>query len=174
MRSVALLLALSAAACVPNDPEVSTQTSNLTGTNTTTMWVPGKDDGTAIWPAEQGIKSVQVLMRSGPDRLEHRVQTFLAFVVWNQSVVGKIYRVDVGAAGADFRAKLSNIQATRTSSLPDTSASASGTALGGPAPPPHPNVDGNLVFNDPYLGAVRTYAGQIDDATSKFLATPEQ
>ena len=193
MRPVLALLAVCVAGCAANDldpsPQTGAQASELTlgavgaasASTTSITWVPGgKDcggtpcDGNNIWPLEGRITSLQILLRGGPDRAEHRIQTFLAFVVWNRTTVGRIYRVDFGAAGADFRAVSSNIIAGRTSSLPDTSAGSSGTGLGSPAPAPHPNVEGPLEFTDTYLKSVAAVAGDIDDATRRFLATPEQ
>jgi len=188
MRIVpAVLLAVLATSCVAADatdasdrPEVATTASALTGTATSIHWIPGETcgglpicDGTAIWPAGLGITDVQVLLRDAPDRDNHLTQTFLAFVVWNQSVVGRIFRVDVGSDGADFRARMSNIAATRTTNNPAFTFGNSGNSVSGPVPVPHPSVDNELTFNSTYLGHVVDFASVITAQTRSFLLTPE-
>ena len=177
MKAAALLLVVFVASC-GIEPSTSVTESALTGVNTSCMWIPGKNcygqpnDGNNIWPADQGIRTMYVLYRYGPDRLRHTQQTFLAFVVWNSTTVGRIFRIDLASDEAlNWRATLGNIQATRTNALPDTSTGSSGTVIGGPGNPPHPNVDDPLIFQPEYLGATVRYAGVIENATSNFLDT---
>jgi hypothetical protein len=186
MKAIATVVLFIAASCATGtDREASSTDTNeaivilpvLPQVNTTCQWVPGKNcygqpnDGNNIWPSGLGITSVQVLTRSGPDRLAHTQPTFLAFVVWNRSTIGRIFRVDIGSDGADWRAALSNITATRTFSNLDFSTGSTGTAAGGPSPPPHPNVDGQITFDPTYLDTVKRYAGVMDSATAGFLGT---
>jgi hypothetical protein len=166
-----------------NEPETSTATDNavvaqgLVAVDTSCQWVPGKNcygvpnDGNSIWPTGMGITSVQVLTRSGPDRLAGRQQTFLAFVIWNGTTVGRIFRVDIGDDGANWRAVLGNVAATRTFNNLDFNTGSTGSASAGPVNPPHPNVEGPITFDPGYLGVVARYAGAIDGASRNFLAT---
>jgi hypothetical protein len=85
--------------------------------------------------------------------------------------VGRIFRVDVGDDGANWRAVLSNITAVRTFSNIDFNTGSTGTASGGPVNPPHPNVEGPIELDPTYLGAVVRYGGAIDGASKSFLAT---
>jgi hypothetical protein len=189
MKAVATLVVLVIASCATaTEPETAATdqaatvdeliTSVLPQVNTSCQWVPGKtcygmtNDGNNIWPLNMGITRVQVLTRSGPDRLAHKQATFLAFVVWNNAVVGRIFRIDAGtSAAANWNATLGNILAGRTFSLFDTQAGSTGSTAGGPGPVPHPNVDEAIVFDAPYLDAVKRYGTAIDDATTGFLAT---
>ena len=184
MKAAVTLVILITASCASGtDPDTSaTEEASilLTGlpqVNTSCQWIPGKtcyglaNDGNNIWPTGMGITSVQVLTRSGPDRLDRTQQTFLAFVVWNRSYVGRIFRVDVGSDGANWRDVLSDVTAVRTFNNLDFNTGSTGTASGGPVSPPHPNVDGQLIFDQPYLDVVRREAGVIDAASREFLAT---
>ncbi|HMG54408.1 MAG TPA: hypothetical protein VK601_13020 [Kofleriaceae bacterium] len=189
MKAVASLVVLVIASCATaTEPETAaTQeaatiddavTRALPEVNTTCLWVPGKtcygmtNDGNNIWPLNVGIHKIQVLTRFGPDRLAGKQPTFLAFVVWNNAVVGRIFEIDVGtSAAANWNATLGNIVAGRTFNLFDAAAGSAGATAGGPVPPPHPQVDQAIVFDAPYLDAVKRYAGVIDDATQGFLGT---
>lgn len=184
MKAAVTLLALLFAACEMDSPpetatveqHATTITRALPEVNTTCQWVTrgtcyGQvNDGNNLWPAGMGITSVQVLVRSGPDRLEHKQPTFLAFVVWNSTAIGRIFRLDLGSAdAANWRATLDNIVAVRTTNLPDTQAGSTGSTIGGPGPIPHPNVDGFITVDAPYLDVVRKQATAINDATTAFL-----
>jgi hypothetical protein len=185
MKAVATLLALLLASCaLAADPQTATTEDNaiitrvLPQVNTSCLWVAGRNcygqpnDGNNIWPSGMGITSVQVLVRSGPDRLEHKQQTFLAFVVWNSAFVGRIFQVDSGSPDAvDWQRTLNGIVAGRTISLFDTQAGSTGSTVGGPGPIPHPNVVGPITFENNFLDVVRKQAGIIDDATTAFLGT---
>jgi hypothetical protein len=184
MKTAATLFLLVLASCAtPSDPGTSVTEENavivrvLPAVNTTCQWVPGKtcyglaNDGNNIWPTGMGITSVQVLTRSGPTRLSGSQQTFLAFVIWNNTTVGRIFRVDIGSDGANWRDVLSNVTATRTFNNLDFNTGSTGTASGGPVNPPHPNVEGPITFESTYLGAVTGFAGAIDDAGRGFLGT---
>ena len=190
MKAVATLVVLVIASCATaTEPETAATeaaatvvddavTRALPEVNTTCLWVPGKtcygmaNDGNNIWPLNVGITRIQVLTRFGPDRLGGKQPTFLAFVVWNSSVVGRIFEVDVGtSAGANWTTTLGNIVAGRTFNLFDSQAGSTGATAGGPVPPPHPQVDQAISFDPAYLAAVKRYAGVIDDATAGFLGT---
>lgn len=182
MRSAATLLVLVLASCAsPTDPDTTATgqaATTLPQVNTSCQWIAGKtcygqpNDASNIWPTGIGITSVQVLTRSGPTRLDGRQQTFLAFVVWNDQVVGRIFRLDVGSSDAVNWNNLSaNTFAARTFGLPDTRAGAAGATSGSPSPPPHPNVEGPITFESTYLDAVTTSAASVDAATKAFLAT---
>jgi hypothetical protein len=184
MKAVVALAVLVATGCAAgSEPETVTTDEAigilpvLSQVNTSCLWIPGKtcyglpNDGNNIWPDGVGITSVQVLTRSGPDRLNHAQQTFLAFVVWNRTVVGRIFRVDIGTNGANWRAELSNITATRTFNGIDNNTGSTGSVVAGPVHPPHPNVDVAIVFDTGYLDAVKRYAAIIDSASDQFLAT---
>lgn len=182
--AVALALLVAAGCAAGSEPETATADEAISilpllpQVNTSCLWIPGKtcygmpNDGENIWPAGLGITSVQVLTRSGPDRIDSTHHTFLAFVVWNRSIVGRIFRVDFGANAANWRAELGNITATRTFSGPDNNTGSTGSAVAGPVNPPHPNVvDGPITFDTGYLDAVKRYASVIDSASEQFLAT---
>jgi len=183
MKASVTLLVLVIASCATGyDPETSASEQTATAqrlipVNTSCQWIPGKscygvsNDGDSIWPTEMGITSVQVLTRSGPDRLEHTQHTFLAFVIWNKTTVGRIFRVDIGPDSAHWRATLGDIAETRTLGNIDFDIGSTGGAGGGPVGPPHPNVMGPITFDTAYLAAVKRYAGVIDDATNQFLIT---
>jgi hypothetical protein len=178
------VLAVTVTGCATvADPETSTTDQaavapkGLPQTDTTCQWVVDKtcyglnNDGNNLWPTGMGITSAYVMTRSGPTRLSGRQQTFLAFVVWNDSVIGRIFRLDVGSSDAvNFNSVVANTFAARTFNLFDTSAGSTGTTAGGPSPPPHPNVEGPIVFDSTYLGAVTQQAAVIDRATGDFLA----
>lgn len=185
MKPVATLLVLVLASCtLGNDPETgsveehATITRVLPQVTTSCQWTArgtcyGQvNDGNNIWPAGMGITSVQILLRAGPDRLDHKQQTFLAFVVWNATAVGRIFRIDLGTADeADWRVTLGNIVAGRTLNIFDSQVSSAGSTVGGPGPIPHPNIDDILVFPSTYLDVVRRQATIINDATTTFLST---
>jgi hypothetical protein len=184
MKAVATLFVLVLASCaVSNDPDTSSveehaTTRVLPQVNTSCQWTARgtcyglPNDGNNIWPAGMGITSVQVLLRAGPDRLEHKQQTFLAFVIWNSTAVGRIFRIDLGSSdAADWRANLDGIVAGRTFNIFDSQAGSAGSTVGGPGPIPHPNIDDLLQFTSPYLDVVRRQATIINDATTTFLST---
>jgi hypothetical protein len=126
-------------------------------------------DGNFIWPAEQGIKSAEILYRKGPDG--SRGATMLAFVVWNEATVGRILRATAGTNASDLRLTISNITAARTAGIPDTGTASAGNASGGSAPPPPmPHVDEAIHFSQKYLDTAKLSARQINAAASQFLA----
>ena len=184
MKAVVTLLALVLASCTMDaPPEVATSASEQHATtralpqvDTTCQWVRGgscyglPNDGNNIWPAGIGITRLQVLLRGGPPRLGGKQQTFLAFVMWNSTTVGRIYRLDLGSAdAASWRAALDNIVAGRTFNIFDSQAGSTGSTVGTPTPPPHPNVDGEITFEQPYLDVLRRETSVIDDATAAIL-----
>src|SRR5262245_59423051 len=115
MKAAVTLSLLVLASCAASDPQTSVADGNaiilpnLPAVSTTCQWIPGKNcygvpnDGNSIWPTGQGITSVQVLTRSGPNRLGGTQATFLAFVIWNSTTVGRIFRIDIGSDGANWR-----------------------------------------------------------------------
>ena len=136
------------------------------------FWIPNKHGANDLWPTGQGIPSAYVLIKRGP--AASTGATFLAFVVWNGNFVGKIFRVRVGADGENFRAVVSNTNATRTFGFPDNNAGSAGNGGGGGVPPiPHPNLDGAVHLPTRYLDGVKTAAGAIDAATRDFMALSE-
>jgi hypothetical protein len=155
--------------------------AGLPSTNTTCQWLIDRNcygqlnDGNNLWPTGMGINSAYLLMRSGPTRLAGKQPTFLAFVVWNDAVVGRIFRVDVGTRdGANFLAVASATFANRTlatveTGLPDPSAGSTGSIGSGGPPLPHPNVDDLIVFDSSYLGTVVGSAAAIHKATADFM-----
>jgi hypothetical protein len=184
MKAAATLLVLVLASCaMGSEPETSATEESATvfrlpQVNTSCQWVAGRtcygmpNDGNNIWPANMGITHVQVLVRGGPDRLEHKLQTKLAFVVWNRTAVGRIFRIDLLTADDDdWRGTLDKIVTARTMAISDGSECGTGSPLANPNPPPHPNVDENIVFEPNALGTVRMTAGALDDATNTFLNT---
>jgi hypothetical protein len=184
MKSAATLALLVLAGCtIAAEPDTASTDqaaivpTGLTQVTTSCQWVAGKtcydltNDGNNIWPTGMGITSAYVMVRSGPTRVSGRLQTFLAFVVWNNSVVGRIFRLDVGSSDAvNFNTVVANTFAARTFNLIDTQAGSAGATSGSPSPPPHPNVEGPLTFDPAYLGAVTRHATAINDATSAFLS----
>jgi len=66
---------------------------------------------------------------------------------------------------------LDKIVTARTMAISDGSECGTGSPLANPNPPPHPNVDENIVFEPNALGTVRMTAGALDDATNTFLNT---
>jgi hypothetical protein len=130
-----------------------------------------RNDGNNIWPSGMGINRVFVLTRSGPTRLEGKQQTYLAFVVWNDAVVGRIFRLDLGSSDAvNFNNTLSNTFYVKTFG-PDLGAGSAGSTYGSPGTPPHPNVNDPIVFDTGYLGSVVNSAAMLDRVTTDFLAT---
>jgi hypothetical protein len=185
MKAVATLLVLVLASCaMGSEPDTATTQDNATvirvlpQVDTSCQWVAGRscygqpNDGNNIWPAGMGITTLQVLVRGGPTRFDGKQPTFLAFVVWNSTAVGRIFRIDLGTDDeADWHARLDGIVAGRTISLFDSEAGSQGSTVGSPTPPPHPNVIGPITFDSSYLDVVRRTAGVIDDATHAFLGT---
>lgn len=131
-----------------------------------------RNDGNNLWPSGIGITDAYVLTRRGPTRLKGTQPTYLAFVVWNDSVIGRIFRIDVGTSNAaNFNSVLANTFAARTFSIPNGSECAAGAIAGGPTPTPGPNVEPPIVFEPTYLDAVVKNAAIIHRTTSEFLAT---
>jgi hypothetical protein len=178
----AVLAITGCAGAIDQDTSTADQAAvvpaGLPSTTSTCQWQVDQmcygqlNDGNNLWPTGIGITSAFVLTRSGPTRLSGRQATFLAFVVWNDSVVGRIFRVDVGSSNAtNFNSVVANTFAGRTTSLPDTTEGQGGATSGGPSPPPHPNVEGPITFDSTYLGAVTSSSAIIHRATLDFLAT---
>jgi hypothetical protein len=178
----ATLATFTLAGCVADgDPQTATQTSALTDSSVSVNWNPEIGcgppkrestvpcDGNLLWPAGQGITSMQVLLRKGPRGSAG--ETFLAFVVWNGQTVGRILRAPVSTrSGAHLRATIGNISTARTITFGDGSASSAGNISGGkPVPEPGPNVDDLLQFSPGYLDATRHAARAILEAEKQFL-----
>jgi hypothetical protein len=181
MRAAVPLLCVVFTSCVVNtepDPQTSTEASALTEASESVAWEPDLGcgpairrasvpcDGQFLWPANQGITSAQVLLRKGPDGSDG--PTYLAFVVWNHSTVGRIIRATAGRKGTDLRVTISNITATRTSGFPDHNAGSTGNVSGGKIPTPGPHIDDPLQFSPAYLAAARAAARAIHVATDTF------
>jgi hypothetical protein len=186
MKAAATLLALVLASCAMGSeldtPATATvedhATTRLPSVNTSCLWFPDgtcygqRNDGNNIWPSDVGITRLQVLLRGGPDRLEHRQQTYLAFVIWNGSTIGRIFQVDLNTeSDVNFQDTLRDISARQTMSIFDSQTTMTGSTVGTPSPPPHPNVLPPIVFEQPYLDVVRRQASIIDQATATFLST---
>lgn len=185
--TLAVLAATGCATAVDSESSTADQATvlpaGLTSTSTTCLWQVDRNcygqlnDGNNLWPTGMGITSAYVLLRSGPTRLSGRQQTFLAFVVWNDAVVGRIFEVDVGTSNAtNFNTVLANTFANRTftlagSGILDTSAGSTGSTAGSPSPPPHPNVEGPVTFDSTYLGTVVNVAATLRKTTNEFTAT---
>ncbi len=179
MRVAVPLLCVVLASCVVNtDPQTSTEASALTEAHQSVAWEPDLGcgpvtrpavvscDANFLWPPNQGITSAQVLLRKGPNGSDG--PTFLAFVVWNRSTVGRIIRATVGRKGNDLRAVLSDALATRTYGFPDNTAGSTGNASGGKIPTPGPHIDDPLEFSTTYLAAARAAARAIHAANDAF------
>jgi hypothetical protein len=179
------VVAATGCAAAPEDTATTATTdqsaivlpAGLPQVNTTCQWTVDStcygqhNDANNIWPTGMGITSTSVLVRSGPTRLAGKQQTYLAFVVWNHSVVGRIFRLDLGSTAAvNFNNAAASVYYVRSFG-PDLTAGQQGSVYGSPTPPPHPNVDNAIVFDAPYLGAVVNTASIIDRATIDFLAT---
>jgi hypothetical protein len=181
----AVLAITGCATAIDQDTSTTDQAAtvliDLPRTNTTCQWSVDttcygqRNDGNNLWPTGIGITSAYVLTRRGPTRLFGRQPTYLAFVVWNDSVVGRIFRIDVGTSNAaNFNSVYANTFAARTSGtsgIPDPSEGAAGAVTGGPTPTPGPNVEPPIVFESSYLDAVVNSAAIIHRTTSEFLAT---
>jgi len=185
MKFAISLVCLAASSCaMSSDPEASTQTSALTDAAESVNWEPEAGcssglklgvvpcDGELIWPADAGIRSVQVLYRKGPDGSNGA--TSLAFVVWDDTTVGRILRATAGRNVAHLRATINNITAARTSGFPDhNQASAGNFGSGNPPNPPMPHIDEAIRFSQKYLDAAKTAAKTIHAASEQFTAYSE-
>lgn len=187
MKLVVTLVVLAVTGCATAvDSESSTTDqatvlpAGLPSTTTSCLWQIDHscygqlNDGNNLWPTGMGITSAYVLTRSGPTRLRGTQPTFLAFVVWNDAVVGRIFQVDVGTRdAANFltvsAATFANRTASSTEGLPDPTWGSTGSTGGGGPPLPHPNVEGPLVFDGFYLGTVVNAAATIHKATADFM-----
>lgn len=168
MRHAAVLLLITLAGCVAPQLDTMAQAITLPEATDSAFWDPQVNVGTDIWPAGQGITSTQIMMKKGPD--SSAGPTFIAFVVWNGNFVGKIFRVHLGADGADFAATSHNITATRTNGFPDHTTSSGGNPTAGSGTPlPHPNVDGSIHYTATFLNNVKTNASIILNATGDFI-----
>lgn len=189
MKLVVTLAALAATGCAtaPEDTAATgTATTDqssillpagLPRVTTTCQWTVDstcygqRNDANNIWPSGMGITSAYVLTRSGPTRLDGKQQTYLAFVVWNHAVVGRIFRLDLGTSDAvNFNNTLAAVLYVKTFG-PDLGAGQGGSTYGSPSPPPHPNVNDPIVFDTGYLNSVVNSATILDRVTTDFLAT---
>ncbi len=167
MRVIASLSALAIAlltACTETTPGTATETQNasnptpLTSTNATTAWHANVNQPAEAWPLNTSptITSMYSVIRRGAD--SKNGQTILAFVVWNDTYMGKIFVCEVGNDCADMRASIANIGAQRAYNSSPTlqySFGWGGNGGGGtPLPPPHPNVDDPIYFGDDMLNAI--------------------
>lgn len=186
---LAVTLAVLAATGCATAPEEPTATAaadqssivllpaGLPRVNTTCRWTVEstcygqRNDANNIWPSGMGITRTFVLTRSGPTRLDGKQQTYLAFVVWNDSVVGRIFQLDLGSPDAvNFNNTLQAVFYVKTFG-PDLGAGQGGSTYGSPSPPPHPNVNDPIVFEPTYLNSVVNSAAMLDRVTTDFLAT---
>jgi hypothetical protein len=185
MRIAVSLICVVVSSCAVNtDPETSTGSSALTESSDSVNWDPAVGcssgpkvvvvpcDGEFLWPAEQGIKSIQVLYRKGPDGSDG--PTFLAFVIWDDNTVGRILRATAGRNGTHLRTTVNNIIAARASSAPDHSSSSAGNLSGGTSPaPPHPHIDEAIHFSDKYLVTAKLAAKNLRVAGEQFTSYSE-
>ena len=168
MRQVALLSFVALASCVAPQLDTASQSISVPEATDSVFWNPRINVGSDIWPAGQGITSTQIMMKKGPD--SSAGPTFIAFVIWNGNFVGKIFRVHLGADGADFAGTSHNINATRVNASPDHSTSSGGNPIAGSGTPlPHPNVDGAIHYSTTFLNNVKTNAVIILNATNDFI-----
>jgi hypothetical protein len=166
-RLVPLALALAASCAVTDTPRTSSVTSALLVDATRSEdWYAGKQTIDDLWPSNQGITSMQILTRRGPDRTDG-TKTFIAVVVWNHDTVGHIYWVSRGTDGSDFSSLRDNTLATRCNSNPDHDGGSDGTPYAGTPPVPHPNVSGYLSFtvDATFLQNAKDAAVALDNAT---------
>ena len=183
MKLAVTLAVLAITGCAPaidQDTSTTDQAIDLPHTDTTCQWSVDttcygqRNDGNNLWPTGIGITSAYMLTRRGPTRLSGRQPTYLAFVVWNDAVIGRIFRIDVGTSSAlNFQSVAANTFAARTGSsgIPDGSQCSAGAVLGGPTPSPGPNVEPPIVFEPTYLNTVVNSAAMIHRTTTEFLAT---
>jgi hypothetical protein len=164
-------------ATATTDQSASIVPTGLPSVTTTCQWTVDstcygqRNDANNIWPTGMGITSISVLERSGPTRLDGKQQTYLAFVVWNHSVVGRIFRLDLGSTDAvNFNNTAAAVYYVRSFG-PDLTAGQQGSTYGSPGSPPHPNVNDPIVFDAGYLSSVVNSATILDRVTADFLAT---
>jgi hypothetical protein len=186
-----LIFALSACATAPSDADDSqdsasqdsaTITANAvsprepapvqpfpkTEPTTSTWWMPGKLTYVDLWPPDHGITSAQVVFHKEID--SSTGPTHVAFVVWNGTFVGRIYRIHNNADGADFLHNVQQLNASRVNGVPDNSVSSSGSATSGnPKPPPHPNVDDDITYLPRDLDNARVAGRGLLSVTTQFL-----
>jgi hypothetical protein len=135
---------------------------------TSTWWTPGKLTYADLWPLDHGITSAQVVYRKEID--SSTGPTHVAFVVWNGTFVGRIYRIHNNADGSEFLNSVAQLNATRVNVGPDNSVSSSGNGTGGNTkPPPHPNVDGDILYNPDDLDNARLAGKNLLNITTRFL-----
>jgi hypothetical protein len=187
MKLAATLAVVAATGCAAAPEDTATTATadqsaivlpaGLPRVNTTCQWTVDstcygqRNDANNIWPTGMGITSTFVMVRSGPTRLDGKQPTYLAFVVWNHSVVGRIFRLDLGTPDAvHFNNTAAAVYYVRSFG-PDLGAGQGGSTYTNPGSPPHPNVNDPLVFDAPYLAAVVNTASIFDRATADFLAT---
>lgn len=173
MKLAATLLLLAISACV-TQPEVEVANQAIASGDATVSqtYVMGKYDAEEVWPTGQGITSVQVIYKRGPQR--SLGPTYFAFIVWNGTTIGKIFCAYLGPAGSDLRRNISDTTATRTANVSTFTASSTGGGSGGRIiPTPHPNVDGEFVFSPSYLHNLKLTAQVIMDTTSDVMTYPE-
>ncbi|HET9620318.1 MAG TPA: hypothetical protein VFP84_03050 [Kofleriaceae bacterium] len=180
------LVLLSACASAPgegDDAQVSTAQDRVTVVRaepptvqpfprtepiTSTWWAPGRLTYADIWPLDHGITSAQIVYRKEID--SSIGPTHVAFVVWNGSFVGRIYRIHNNADSTDFLLNVAQLEATRVSRGPDNSVSSSGNGTGGNTkPPPHPNVDEDITYNPDDLDNARVAGRALLNVTTRFI-----
>lgn len=186
MKAVAALLIVLCSACVtqgtdPASPgteapspgtEAASQAVGSADAFVTTTYAIDKFVGEDIWPTGQSIHSTQVIYKRGPVRSDG--PSYLAFIVWNGNVVGKVFCAHVGPEGADLRKLISDTTATRTLGVSSFTASTTGSGGAGPIiPTPHPNVDGELQFSSTYLANIKMHAQAMLDTARTAMMDPE-
>lgn len=173
MKLTAALLLLVVSACV-TQPEVETADQAIASGDATVSqtYVMGKYSADEVWPTGQGITSVQVIYKRGPQR--SLGPTYFAFIVWNGTTVGKIFCAYLGPSGAELRRNISDTTATRTANAPSFTTSSTGGGSGGTIiPTPHPNVDGEFQFSQTYLDNLKQTATAIRVTTHDLMTYPE-
>ena len=190
MKSVGLVGIVMVAGCMSAEPspQVSTTSSALTDATMTEPWSStdkrtDADKVAALWPS--GATTAQIIYRQGPpigQLTNTSVQVpgqkaFLAFVVWNHSVVGHVYWVAIGPDGADLKNMWDKAFSQRTNVqsgpafLDHWGGGTGGGGVGTP-PTPHPNVDG-FPISATWNQAAKDAAAAIDSADLQFAQYAE-
>ena len=165
-------IAITGCATDTSDPQTS-EVESAVISKWSEHWNEKTPDGTDIWPATTGngtpITNTYVLIKNAPPDPTTGNPRLFGFVVWNTNVVGHIYLINQGSAGANFREHYGAVGANRTNGQPSFAFGSAGNPDVDPVPIPRPHIDNEYGFTATELANVKSNAQAINNATVNFM-----